>query len=247
MTPDDVRARVEAVIAQLEARGETPTANAVCREVQGRRHQVLAVLAELRGTRVAVGAGMTEEQPEDTPATPLPAPMSPDWTEAQAVKKQLLDKYMNLVASLGAVDKMQKTVDAATLAVLIEERRQTLGLLIEWDPRRGAAQHAAQALVKPYQAALAAWDVAKRQFEFVRPRLDEARTRAIVSAQNRWLENQYPSLIEDIRTLERRLKQEPSRGLEMLLQETRTKLYQHRPEAPTWTNEGPRDDLPRTN
>ena len=267
---EDRESQIEQVIADLEARGETWTNQKVHDVVGGNYGQLSQYLKERRAL-AGVGAGLEEpgeappegEPPEERPGAPaqvlvrpsvadltarlLSEPVVPDWSAARAVRTAMYAQWLTMSQTAGQLHTLQKEVDEATLAVSLAENRRRLGLLLPVDPRLDTARQAALALKEPYERAWETWSQASRALEAVRPRLHDERQRAITAAQNHWLERQYPSIVEKINALKREIARgEGSRGVELLLQETRERLYAHRPEAPTWASDGPLDDLPLT-
>ena len=262
--------QVQEAITQLEAEGKTVSANQIVALIGGSKRDALAYLQELRAL-AGVGTGLEEpseappegDSQEESPAPPAPVrmresmaditrrllaePIVPDWSAAQAVRKALYAQWLTLSQAAGQLHTLQKAVDAATLAVVLAENRRRLGLLLPVDPRLDDARKAALALKEPYEHAWETWSQASRTLAAMRPRLAEARLLAITAAQDDWLHRQYPAIVEEIYTLRRRIALgNGSTGVDILLQETRGKLYAHRPEAPTWAHDGPLDDLPLT-
>ena len=265
---EDRESQIEQAIADLESRGETWTNQKVYDVVGGNYGQLSQYLKERRAF-AGVGAGLEEpgeappegDPPEERPGAPahvrmresmadittrlLAEPIVPDWSAAYAVRKAMFAQWHTMSEAAGQLETLQKAVDAATLAVVLAENRRRLGLLLPVDPRLDTARKAAQALKEPYERAWETWSQASRQLAAMRPRLAEARLLAITAAQDDWLHRQYPAIVEEIYTLRRRIALgNGSRGVDILLQETRGKLYAHRAEAPTWASDGPLDDLP---
>jgi hypothetical protein len=265
---EERRAEIDRAIADFEARGESWTNQKVYAVVGGSYAQLSEYLKELRAL-AGVGAGLEEpgeippggEIEEESPAPPahmlvrpsvadvtarlLAEPIIPDWRPAHATRRAMYAQWLTLSQAAGELHTLQKAVDEATLAVVLAEGRRRLGLLLPVDPRLDDARQAAQALKEPYERAWETWSQASRTLAAMRPRLNEERQRAITAAQNHWLERQYPAIVEEIHAVTRRIALgNGSRGFELVLQETRARLFAHRPEAPTWASDGPLDDLP---